>query len=190
MTTENFEDSAKVRELIQLVEQHQKGELSLNKLPYATNELEPVMSEATINYHYGELAKGYVKRYNAKEGDPYFNESGAYLHNVFFPQLQPPKGANKPTGSAEALINKKFGNFVNFQKAFAEEAMKIQGSGWVYLNRSGEIKTIKNHAVRTDIAMIIDWWEHAWALDYQSDKAKYLENMWKIINWDVVNQRL
>jgi superoxide dismutase len=73
MTTENFEDSAKVRELIQLVEQHQKGELSINKLPYATNELEPVMSEATINYHYGELAKGYVKRYNAKEGDPYFN---------------------------------------------------------------------------------------------------------------------
>ncbi len=88
------------------------------------------------------------------------------------------------------MINKKFGNFVNFQKAFAEEAMKIQGSGWVYLNRSGDIKTIKNHAVRTDIAMIIDWWEHAWALDYQSDKVKYLENMWKIINWDVVNQRL
>jgi predicted nucleic acid-binding Zn ribbon protein len=49
MSTENFEDSAKVRELIQLVEQHQKGELSINKLPYKTNELEPVMSEATIN---------------------------------------------------------------------------------------------------------------------------------------------
>ena len=85
MTQENFEDSAKVRELIQLVEQHQKGELSLNKLPYDRKDLEPVMSEATLDYHYGKLAKGYVDRYNKKEGDPYFNESGAYLHNVFFP---------------------------------------------------------------------------------------------------------
>ena len=190
MTTDNFEDSAKVRELIALVEQHQKGELALNKLPYKRNELDPVMSEQTLDYHYGKLAKGYVDRFNNKEGDAYFNESGAYLHNVFFPQLQPPKGGNKPTGAIEKLINKKFGNFVNFQKAIEEEAMKIQGSGWVYLNRNGEIKTIKNHAVRTDIAMIIDWWEHAWALDYQHDKKKYLDNMWRIINWDVVNQRL
>ena len=190
MTQENFEDSAKVRELIQLVEQHQKGELSLNKLPYDSKDLDPVMSEATLDYHYSKLAKGYVDRYNKKEGDPYFNESGAYLHNVFFPQLKAPSGANNPTGSVEVLIKKKFGSFADFKKRFAEEAMKIQGSGWIYLNRQGEIKTIKNLAVRTDIAMIIDWWEHAWALDYQSDKAKYLENMWKIINWDVVNQRL
>jgi Fe-Mn family superoxide dismutase len=68
--------------------------------------------------------------------------------------------------------------------------MKIQGSGWVYMSRSGEIKTIANHQKRTDIAMLIDWWEHSWSLDYQSDKAKYLKNMWRIINWDIVNQRL
>jgi Fe-Mn family superoxide dismutase len=68
--------------------------------------------------------------------------------------------------------------------------MKIQGSGWVYLSTGGDIKTIKNHAVRTDIALLVDWWEHAWALDYQSDKEKYLDNIWKIINWDVVNNRL
>ena len=68
--------------------------------------------------------------------------------------------------------------------------MKIQGSGWVYLSTGGDIKTIANHAVRTDICMIIDWWEHAWALDYQSDKEGYLNNMWKIINWDVCNERL
>ena len=73
---------------------------------------------------------------------------------------------------------------------FKEAAMKIQGSGWVYLSTGGDIKTIANHAVRTDICMIIDWWEHAWALDYQSDKEAYLNNMWKVIDWDVCNQRL
>jgi Fe-Mn family superoxide dismutase len=35
----------------------------------------------------------------------------------------------------------------------------------------------------------VDWWEHAWALDYQSDKKRYLENIWKIINWTVINTR-
>ena len=68
--------------------------------------------------------------------------------------------------------------------------MKIQGSGWVYMSTSGDIKTIVNHQVKNDIAMLVDWWEHAWALDYQHDKGKYLNNMWRIINWDIVNVRL
>jgi superoxide dismutase len=37
---------------------------------------------------------------------------------------------------------------------------------------------------------LVDWWEHAWALDYQWDKEKYLDNIWKIIDWDVCNERL
>ena len=88
------------------------------------------------------------------------------------------------------LINRKFGDYVKFQKELEQEAMKIQGSGWIYLSRSGEIKTIKNHAIRKDIALLIDWWEHAWALDYQSDKAKYLKNIWRCVDWEVVNRRI
>jgi superoxide dismutase len=65
--------------------------------------------------------------------------------------------------------------------------MAIQGSGWVYLAKDGKIKTIKNHEIKKDIVLLIDWWEHSWALDYQSDKKKYLENQWKIINWDHIN---
>ena len=71
-----------------------------------------------------------------------------------------------------------------------EEAMKIQGSGWIYLSRSGEIKRIPNHQKRTDIALLVDWWEHAWAKDYGADKKKYLANIWRIINWDRVNSRI
>jgi Fe-Mn family superoxide dismutase len=40
------------------------------------------------------------------------------------------------------------------------------------------------------IALLIDAWEHAWALDYQQDKAKYISNIWRIIDWSVVNDRL
>lgn len=167
-----------------------KQELVLEKLPYGKKDLAPVMSESTLDYHYGKLAAGYVKRYNAGEGDAKFNEAGAYLHNIFFPQLQAPKGGNKPHGASKELIDAKFKSFDNFKEQFAKVAMGIQGSGWVYLSRSGEIKTIANHVIKKDIALLVDWWEHAWALDYQSDKTKYLDNIWRVINWDTVNSRL
>ena len=179
-----------MREFITLVEEKSKDELALHSLPYKKTELNPVMSKATLDYHYSKLAAGYVKRYNAGEGDSDFNEAGAYLHNLFFPQLQSPTGRNVPKGTCEILINKKYGSFDLFKKEFAKVAMGIQGSGWVYLSRSGDIKTITNHQIKKDVAMIIDWWEHAWALDYEADKAGYLTNMWKIINWEVVNSRL
>lgn len=164
--------------------------LELTKLPYAKTDLEPVMSKDTIDYHYGKLAKGYVDRYNKGEGDSAFNSAGAYLHNLFFPQLRAPQSANNPTGLIKTLIERKFGTFDKFKEQFAEKAMKLQGSHWIYLSKNGSIKTIPNHQKRTDIALLIDWWEHAWALDYDADKAKYLKNIWRIIDWDVVNQRL
>jgi len=75
-----------IRNLINLVEAKGKQDLHLEKLPYSRSALAPVMSKSTVDYHYGELAKGYVDRYNAGEGDSTFNEAGAYLHNIFFPQ--------------------------------------------------------------------------------------------------------
>lgn len=178
------------RSLLNLIESKSKKELSLQPLPYKKTDLEPVLSKDTLDYHYDKLAKGYVERYNSDQGDPTFNAAGAFLHNLLFEQFQEPKGSNDPTGLISAIINRKYGTFEKFKKELAEEAMKIQGSGWIYLSKSGSIKTIVNHEIRKDIFLLIDWWEHAWALDYQSDKAKYLENIWKIINWQVVNSRL
>jgi Fe-Mn family superoxide dismutase len=179
-----------IRNLINLVEAKAKHELVLEKLPYNRSGLAPVMSQATVDYHYGELAKGYVDRYNKGEGDAAFNEAGAFLHNIYFPQLMPPKTNNQPKGASLALINRKYGSFKDFKEAMKAEAMKIQGSGWIYMSRSGEIKTIKNHQIKNDIALLIDWWEHAWAKDYSSNKAKYFDNIWRCINWDKVNIRI
>lgn len=184
MSTDNF------RNLINLVEAKSKKELVLERLPYTRGALAPVMSQSTIDYHYGELAKGYVERFNKGEGDPVFNEAGAFLHNIFFPQLMPPKNGNSPKGASLALINRKYGDFKKFKEAVKKEAMKIQGSGWVYMSRGGDIKTIKNHQIKNDIALLIDWWEHAWAKDYGANKAKYLDNIWRCINWDKVNIRI
>ena len=162
------------------------------QLPYARTELDPVLSEQSLDYHYGKLARAYVDRYNKKEGDDDFNYGGAILHNLFFPQLMPPRSSNKPKGASLELINKKYGNFQTFKEKFAKEAMSIQGSGWVYMDTVGDIKIIPNHeySKSMSIALLVDWWEHVWALDYQHDKQKYLDNVWRIIDWTVVNDRL
>lgn len=177
-----------MRDLIELTEDKQK--LELKKLPYSLNSLAPVLSKGNLENHYNKLARGYVDRFNKGEGDPNFNEAGAYLHNIFFSQLRIPKNGNSPSGASLALINRHFGNFKDFKEQFTEEAMKLQGSNWIYLSRNGQIKTIKNHAKRTDIALLIDWWEHSWINDYGSDKKRYLNNMWRIINWEYINRRI
>jgi Fe-Mn family superoxide dismutase len=167
-----------------------KGSLVLNPLPYARSDLAPAVSEATINYHWNKLARAYVDRYNAGEGDSEFNTAGAFLHNILFAQYQAHTSSNKPTGTILAFITENFGGFEAFKSEFLKEAMSIQGSGWVYLARNGTIKTIANHSVRKDIVILVDWWEHAWALDYQQDKKKYLANQWSIIDWRIVTARL
>jgi Fe-Mn family superoxide dismutase len=160
------------------------------QLRYAKGDLDPAISEDTINYHYGKLYKSYVDRYNKGEGDLDFNEAGAFLHRIYFDQFQSPTGSNTPEGLSLELILKHYDDFEDFKSQVEKTAMTIQGSGWVYLARNGQIKTIKNHQMRSDIVLLIDWWEHAWALDYQSDKLKYLSNTWRIIDWRVINSRL
>jgi Fe-Mn family superoxide dismutase len=159
------------------------------KLTYEMNELDPSISEDTMDYHYGKLYKAYVDRYNTGEGDSEFNEAGAYLHSIYFRQFKAPAGSNNPDGEILDFINEHFDSFDAFKKEFAKVAMGIQGSGWCYLSRNGQIKTIRNHQIKKDILVLIDWWEHAWSLDYQAAKDKYLDSQWKIIDWDIINTR-
>jgi len=180
-----------MREHIDLVEATTRpAKLETTPLPYGLKDLDPVLSADTLEYHYEHLAKGYAKRYNSGEGDADFNRAGNFLHNKLFTQFRAPRGSNRPKGAIAELIDSNFKSYEDFQEAFAAIAMKIQGSGWLYLSTGGEIKTIKNHAVRTDIALLVDWWEHAWSLDYKWNKEKYLSNIWKIIDWTVINERL
>jgi Fe-Mn family superoxide dismutase len=178
-------------DIISLAES-KREKLEQESIDYNRNELDPVMSKQTLDYHYGKLAGGYVDRYNKKEGNDAFNYGGAILHNLFFPQLQPPKSGNLPTDISKEIINEKWGSFDKFKKEFSLEFMKAQGSNWIYMDSKGNIKVIHNHEYNKsmDIALLIDGWEHAWALDYQHDKQKYLDNIWRIINWTVVNRRI
>jgi len=185
-----------IRDTLNLLEAKSKETFFQIPLRYSESALAPVMSKKTIEYHYGKLFKGYVDRFNKGEGDHEFNRAGAWLHTVYFGQFgkpgtpSVPEKGNRPVGKVNDLINKNFKSFIDFKKQFKEEAMKLQGSGWVYLTKSGKIKTIKNHEVRTDIVLILDMWEHAYNLDYAEKKAEYIDNFWKIIDWYTVQCNL
>lgn len=179
-----------MRDIIDLLEDKSKPkDIEIIPLNFTDSEVSPVLSKETIDLHYGKLAHGYADRYNNNEGDKDFNYAGVFLHNLLFTQFREVRNNNKPNGPMMGFINKHFTSYENMKDKFEEEAMKIQGSGWIYLADNGSIKTIKNHEVRSDILLLIDWWEHAWLLDYGSDKKKYLKEQWKIINWNVINTR-
>ena len=176
-------------DVVEKITESQKRKIEIVSLSYSSTDLSPIMSKKTIDYHYGVLAHGYASKYNKGEGDKDFNYAGAFLHNIYFTQFRKPQESGTPNGPVLNLIKRKYGWWKDFKEQFKIEAMKIQGSGWIYMSFSGEIKTIQNHEVRDDILILVDWWEHAWVLDYQADKKKYLENIWKIMNWNIINTR-
>ena len=175
---------------IKYVTEGRKERLEQVELPYARDKLGRSLSKQAIDLHYGKLYRAYVDRYNKGEGDDDFNEAGAFLHAIYFTQFRAPTSNNRPTEQSLEFIEQHYKSFDNFKSEFLKTAMGIQGSGWALLDNKGNIKTIKNHEIRKDIVLIIDWWEHAFLIDFGSDKEKYLEGQWRIMNWGAINQRL
>lgn len=164
--------------------------LTLADLPYPRDALEPVISKVAVDVHYGTLTKNYVKKYN-ETGDP-FQKAGAELHEIWWKNLRPPTTPNDPDGKfREKICIELYKGIDKFKEAVAEQATTIHGNGWCAVLQDGEIVQIPNHKLLgTKIVLLIDLWEHSYFLDYKSDKKKYVENIWKIVNWDVVNQRM
>jgi len=163
--------------------------LKQTPLPYAKTALEPVMSKDTIDYHYSHLYKRYVDHYNDGEGRKGFNEAGAFLHDIFFTQFTK-LNKDQPGELTEELIHKHHYNLEDLKEEMLEAAMKMEGSGWIYLATDGTIKSIPNHEICKDIILLIDLWEHAWALQYKWDRKKYVESIWSIINWPHIEDRV
>lgn len=129
------------------------------------------------------------------------NAGGYYNHNLYWEIL----GKNKPetpTGKIAQLINRDFGSFESFKSQFKKAGIDIFGSGWVWLilteNENLKIITTKNQnnplmsfeKNRGYPLMNLDLWEHAYYLKYQNKKADYIDNYFKIIDWEKINYRI
>ena len=124
------------------------------------------------------------------------NQGGGVLNHSIFWTLMKRNSGGSPSGKISEQINSDFGSFEKFTKKFNETGIKRFGSGWIWLIFSREKLQIlslpnqDNPLTNGDIPIIgIDVWEHAYYLNYENDRAEYLEKWWNVVNWDVVNQR-
>ena len=187
------------------------------KLPYANDALAPVISEETINYHYGKHLQTYVNNLNnlvpgtefegksveqivatAPDG-PIFNNAGQVLnHTLYFLQFSPKPSQKEPKGKLAEAIKKDFGSFENFKKEFNAASVGLFGSGWSWLSvdKDGKLVITKEpnggNPVRHGLKPLLgfDVWEHAYYLDYQNRRADHVDKLWEIIDWEVVENRL
>lgn len=183
-------------------------------LPYAADALEPVISQDTINYHYGKHEKAYIDNLNKlisgtkyenmeledvirlSDGALFNNASQAWNHIFYFFSFSPDGGGN-PTGELSAAINNQFGSFEAFKSAFEEAGVKLFGSGWVWLLKDGNGKlfiTQGSNAANPltqglTPLLCFDVWEHAYYLDYQNRRAEALHKLWDIVDWTVIESR-
>ena len=72
-----------IKEEQRLMEAVSKEKVVQEKLPYKRTALDPIMSKATLDYHYGKLHKAYVDNAN-DDSKAVFQVAGAFLHNLFF----------------------------------------------------------------------------------------------------------
>lgn len=187
------------------------------KLPYANNALEPVISQQTVDLHYGKHLQTYVNNLNnlvpgtefegktleeivatAPDGG-IFNNAGQVLnHNLYFLQFTPKQAKKEPSGKLAEAINRDFGSFEKFKDTFEKESISLFGSGWAWLsvNNNGKLVITKeangSNPLRAGLTPLLgfDVWEHAYYVDYQNRRADHLKELWKIIDWDVVESRM
>ena len=141
------------------------------KLPYEFNALSPVISEQTMNFHYGKHLQNYVNTLAnlVKDSDlegksveeivkqaplgPIYNNAGQVLnHTLYFTQFKPASADNRPEGRLAQLIEEAFGSFDDFKQQFAQAAATLFGSGWAWLSQDEAGKL-----VIASLWDIIDW---------------------------------
>jgi len=183
----------------------------LPALPYAMNALEPTISQETLEYHYGKHHQTYVTNLNnlvpgtefanasledivMKSSGGVFNNAAQIWNHTFYWNCLSPNGGGAPSGDLAAAINKAFGSFDEFKKALSTSAATNFGSGWTWLvkNSEGGVEIVNTSNAANPMTdgktplLTVDVWEHAYYIDYRNARPKYLEEIWKLINWDFV----
>ena len=185
---------------------------TLPALPFAKDALAPHMSAETFEYHHEKHHQAYVTNLNnliagteyeslsleeifkkAPAGGIYNNAAQVWNH-TFFWSCQKPAGGGAPTGALAAAIDKKWGSFDEFKKAFQASAVGNFGSGWTWLvkKEDGSVDIVNTGAAGNPLKtgegkplLTVDVWEHAYYIDYRNARPKFVETfLASLANWD------
>jgi superoxide dismutase, Fe-Mn family len=152
---------------------------TLMNLPYATNALEPVIDQLTVEIHYGKHHATYVNNLNGlveklpeiqglsleqillnldkvpeASRQAVLNNAGqVYNHNVYWESLQ--GGEQKFELSAElGKAIDSFESYENFQKLWTEAGLTQFGSGWVWLSVDKDNKLVISKTSNADSPLL------------------------------------
>ncbi|MDD4192434.1 MAG: superoxide dismutase [Mangrovibacterium sp.] len=186
----------------------------LPALPYAKNALEPYISEKTLEFHHGKHHQAYVNNLNnlipgtpfedadleaivkKAEGGIFNNGAQVWNHTFYFNQFSGSPAAG-PSGSLKRAIEESFGSFDAFREAFNQAAATLFGSGWAWLVKGpdGKLSIVQTgnagNPLRDGLTplMTCDVWEHAYYLDKQNARPKYIDDFWNVLDWNVISER-
>lgn len=119
---------------------------------------------------------------------------GVYNHRFFFNGLKIPNRL-EPQGNLVEMINAQYGNFNNFKEVFKNEALGLFGSGdaWLVFDK-GKLKIMTTPNQNNPLAegycpiLTIDVWEHAYFLKHYNLRNAYVDDWFRVINWDEANR--
>lgn len=154
-------------------------------------EAHPELFERSVEFliahlnHLPEDIKGAVRN----------NGGGTYNHTLFW-EMMAPEGQTAFAGPVADKIKETFGSYEEFKKQFAAAAAGRFGSGWAWLVADGDRLEILSTANQDNPLtegkrplLCLDVWEHAYYLKYQNRRVDYINEWFRIINWDFVNEQ-
>ena len=164
---------------------------------YAKNVKEAATAESVDISKPIEDVLAKVSKYSVKMRN---NAGGHYNHELFWKTFKA-NGEGKPSGKLLAAIEKDFNSFDAFKTQFSDAGKNRFGSGWAWLVVGADKKLVTGSTPNQDNPLMdvadikgfpllgLDVWEHAYYLHYQNRRPEYIENWWKVVNWDFVQKR-
>jgi Fe-Mn family superoxide dismutase len=161
---------------------------NLNKVIAETPELDKLSIEDIL------------KKVDANNADLRNNAGGFYNHTLFWESMAP-KSGGEPKDTLATAIKRDFGTFDNFKIQFENTATKQFGSGWAWLitDKAGKLQItstsnqdnplMPNAVIKGTPILALDVWEHAYYLNYQYKRKKYIDAFFKVINWKKVGEK-
>ncbi|MBM3250652.1 MAG: superoxide dismutase [Candidatus Nealsonbacteria bacterium] len=178
-------------------------------------ELKGGISQKTIEIHWEKLYQGYVKKWqeiqeNLETADremanasfsefrelkieETFTANAIILHEAYFDILG---GDGNPEGEIIEVIAKNFGSFENWLKEF--KSLGLASRGWAVLGYDFNEERLRNYIADAHNLygiwgaapiLVLDVYEHAYFIDFGSDRKSYIESFFSNLDWGKINQK-
>ena len=173
------------------------------------------ISQKTIDIHWGKLYQGYVKKWqeikdklktvDLSSANATFSElrelkveqtfvaNAVLLHEAYFDILG---GNGNPEGEIVEAIKKDYDSFKNWVEHF--KALGLASRGWVILAYDFNEGVLRNYIADSHNSfgiwgaapiVVLDMYEHAYFIDFGSDKKAYIDVFFQNLNWQAIDKK-